>query len=49
MRFAPLALTTPIRTYVFGGTRIADRLARDDLSGAFKRELKSIIEEAGGL
>lgn len=33
MRLAPLALTTPIRTYVFGGTRIADRLARDDLSG----------------
>ena len=31
MHWTPLALSTPIRTYVFGGTRIADRFGRDDL------------------
>lgn len=33
----------------FLAANVAYGLARDDLSGAFKRELKSIIEESGGL
>ncbi|HTN98467.1 MAG TPA: UTP--glucose-1-phosphate uridylyltransferase GalU [Nordella sp.] len=33
----------------FLSANVAYGLARDDLAGAFKRELKSIIEEAGGL
>ena len=31
MHWTPLSLTTPLRTYVFGGTRIAYRLQRHEL------------------
>ncbi len=33
MHWTPLTLSTPVRTYVFGGTRIADRFGRDDIRG----------------